>query len=85
MSQTTPVDVDALREEVREKYREVGVAPNATYQFMTSEMLEKSRTTAKALGVAQVEFREGFLEAMPMDDGWAYDVYGYSFVARKPE
>ena len=145
MSKTLPVDVDALREEVREKYREVAVAPNATYHFhtgraaaarcgydptivdtlpdravesfagvanpfalrvlepgehvvdagsgagfdsfvaahqvgprgrvvgidMTSEMLQKSQQTAETLGVAQVEFREGFLEAMPVDDGWA--------------
>jgi arsenite methyltransferase len=145
MSDVLPVDVDALRDEVRDKYREVAVAPNATYHFhtgraaatrcgydaaivdalpdravesfagvanpfalrtlepgehvvdagsgagfdsfvaahqvgpagqvigidMTSEMLKKSRDTAEALGFAQVEFREGFLEALPADDGWA--------------
>jgi SAM-dependent methyltransferase len=145
MSDVLPVDVDALREEVRDKYREVAVAPNATYHFhtgraaaarcgydaaivdalpdravesfagvanpfalrtlepgehvvdagsgagfdsfvaahqvgpggqvvgvdMTSEMLRKSRDTAEALGCRQVEFREGFLEAVPVDDGWA--------------
>jgi len=145
MSQALPVDVDALRDEVREKYREVAVAPNATYHFhtgraaaarcgydaaivdalpdravesfagvanpfalrtlepgervvdagsgagfdsfvaahqvgnagrvvgidMTAEMLKKSRDTADALGFAQVEFREGFLETMPIEDGWA--------------
>ena len=139
------VDAQALREQVQEKYREVAVAPNATYHFhtgrplaarlsydptvvealpdravesfagvgnpfalralqageqvvdvgsgagfdsfvaatqvgsegrvvgidMTSEMLEKSRDTAAALGFAQVEFREGFLETMPIEDGWA--------------
>jgi len=145
MSPALPVDVDALRDEVREKYREVAVAPNATYHFhtgraaaarcgydaaivdalpdravesfagvanpfalrtlepgervvdagsgagfdsfvaahqvghggrvvgidMTAEMLKKSRDTAEALGFAQVEFREGFLETMPIEDGWA--------------
>jgi SAM-dependent methyltransferase len=139
------VDTDALREQVREKYREVAVAPNATYHFhtgraaaarcgydadivdalpdravesfagvanpfalrrpepgeqvvdagsgagfdsfvaahfvgpegrvvgvdMTLEMLAKSRDTAAALGMAHVEFREGFLESMPIEDGWA--------------
>jgi len=38
---------------------------------MTSEMLDKSRATASQLGLANVEFREGFAEAMPVDDHWA--------------
>jgi ubiquinone/menaquinone biosynthesis C-methylase UbiE len=38
---------------------------------MTSEMLKKSRQTAEALGFAHVEFREGLLEAMPVEDTWA--------------
>ena len=139
------VDAEALRDQVREKYREVAVAPDATYHFhtgragavrcgydaavvdalgeravesfagvanpfglrglqvgervvdagsgagfdsfvaayqvgadglvvgidMTPEMLAKSRDTAEMLGLAQVEFREGLLEAMPVEDGWA--------------
>jgi len=145
MSQTTPVDSAVLRDQVREKYREVAVAPNATYHFhtgrtaaarcgydpaivdalpdravesfagvanpfalrtpaqgervvdagsgagfdsfvaaqlvgpsgvvvgidMTAEMLEKSRETARQLGGNNTEFREGLLEAMPVEDGWA--------------
>lgn len=145
MSETLPVDTDTLREQVREKYREVAVEPNATYHFhtgraaaarcgydavivdvlpdravesfagvanpfalrtltpgervvdagsgagfdsfvaahqvgadgqvvgidMTPEMLKKSHQTAEALGFAQVEFREGLLEAMPVKDSWA--------------
>jgi len=145
MSETLRVDTDLLREQVREKYREVAVAPNATYHFhtgraaaarcgydasivdvlpdravesfagvanpfalrildpgervvdagsgagfdsfvaahqvgsdgrvvgidMTPEMLTKSRQTAEALGFAHVEFREGLLEAMPVEDTWA--------------
>ncbi len=146
MSQTTtPVDTAVLRDQVRAKYREVAVAPNATYHFhtgrtaaahcgyhpaivdalperavesfagvanpfalrtpeegervvdagsgagfdsfvaaemvgpggavvgidMTPEMLEKSRETATQLGANHIEFREGFLEAMPVEDGWA--------------
>jgi len=139
------VDVDALREQVREKYREVAAEPNAEYHFhtgrrlarklgygdaivdalpdravesfagvgnpfslrqiragervvdvgsgagfdsfvaaahvgadgyvvgidMTPEMLAKSRATASMLGFAHVEFRDGFAEALPVDDGWA--------------
>jgi arsenite methyltransferase len=38
---------------------------------MTGEMLAKSRQTAAALGLAQVEFREGLAEALPVPDGWA--------------
>ena len=38
---------------------------------MTPEMLAKSRATAAALGLANVEFREGLLEQVPVEDGWA--------------
>ena len=139
------VDPDALREEVKKKYREVAVDPNGTYHFhtgrplarrlgydddivdplpdaavesfagvgnpfslrrlangervvdigsgggfdcfvaagqvgraghvvgidMTEEMLAKSRATAAAMGAANVEFRAGLIEGMPIDDGWA--------------
>ena len=36
---------------------------------MTREMLTKSRDTAQAMGLDQVEFREGILEELPVDDG----------------
>jgi len=38
---------------------------------MTDEMLEKSRATALSMDLANVEFRNGLLEAMPIEDGWA--------------
>jgi arsenite methyltransferase len=38
---------------------------------MTEEMLAKSRATAATLGLANVEFREGLAEDLPIDDGWA--------------
>jgi arsenite methyltransferase len=38
---------------------------------MTEEMLAKSRSTAKAMGLGNVEFREGILEELPVEDGWA--------------
>ena len=41
MSETTPVDAAALREEVKKKYRDVAVAPNATYHFHTGRPLAK--------------------------------------------
>ncbi|HEX5097789.1 MAG TPA: methyltransferase domain-containing protein [Acidimicrobiia bacterium] len=145
MTEDLLVDVDTLREQVREKYREVAVEPGAKYHFhtgrplarklgydtaivdalpdravesfagvgnpfsmrtigsgervvdvgsgagfdsfvaaslvgtegrvigvdMTAAMLDKSRTTAAQFGFAHVEFREGFAEALPVDDEWA--------------
>lgn len=38
---------------------------------MTEEMLTKSRKTAQAMGLSNVEFREGILERLPVEDGWA--------------
>lgn len=38
---------------------------------MTAEMLEKSTETARALRYDHVEFREGFAEALPVEDQWA--------------
>jgi SAM-dependent methyltransferase len=38
---------------------------------MTEEMLAKSRATAGAMNLANIEFREGLLEDIPVDDGWA--------------
>ena len=38
---------------------------------MTAEMLAKSRATAATLALANVEFREGLAERLPVEDGWA--------------
>ena len=38
---------------------------------MTEEMLAKSRATAAEMALDHVEFREGLLEEMPVEDGWA--------------
>ena len=38
---------------------------------MTPEMLVKSRRTAADMQVENVEFREGLIEALPVEDGWA--------------
>ena len=38
---------------------------------MLPEMLAKSRRTAELMGVDNVEFREGLLEEIPLEDRWA--------------
>jgi ubiquinone/menaquinone biosynthesis C-methylase UbiE len=38
---------------------------------MLAEMLEKSRKTAELMGLENVEFREGLLEEIPVENGWA--------------
>lgn len=38
---------------------------------MTPEMLDRSRTAASDGGFDNVDFREGFAERLPVEDGWA--------------
>lgn len=38
---------------------------------MTQAMLEKARRAAKEAGLKNVEFREGYAEGLPVEDGWA--------------
>jgi arsenite methyltransferase len=38
---------------------------------MTEEMLGRSRAAATAMGLHNVEFRQGVIEALPIEDGWA--------------
>jgi SAM-dependent methyltransferase len=145
MSSDPTVDVDALRESVKIKYREVATNPHGTFHFhtgwplaarlryemrlvdalpdpavesfagianpfsqrplangervvdvgsgagfdsfmaaqavgpsgrvigvdMIDEMLAKAAGTAALLGWAQVEFRQGLAEDLPIEDGWA--------------
>ena len=49
----------------------VGPAGRVVGVDMTAEMLAKARTTAALLGLANVEFREGLAEELPVADGWA--------------
>lgn len=38
---------------------------------MTAEMLDKSRRLANDIGADNVEFRHGYMEELPVEDGWA--------------
>jgi len=38
---------------------------------MTADMLGKARAAAAEAGLTNVEFREGYGEALPVEDGWA--------------
>jgi len=51
--------------------RQVGPAGRVVGIDMTEEMLARSRASAAAMGLGQVEFRAGIIEDLPVDDGWA--------------
>ncbi|MDG2087885.1 MAG: methyltransferase domain-containing protein [Arenicellaceae bacterium] len=38
---------------------------------MTEQMLSKSRETASQMGAENISFKQGLLEELPVDDGWA--------------
>ena len=47
----------------------VGLTGQVIGVDMTDAMLEKSRATARDIGLDQVEFRQGLIEALPVPDG----------------
>ncbi len=51
--------------------QQVGAEGRVIGVDMLDTMLEKSRQTANAMGLENVEFREGLLENLPVDNGWA--------------
>ena len=50
---------------------EVGPEGRVVGVDMTEEMLEKSRNTARDMGLDHLEFRAGIIEELPVADGWA--------------
>jgi SAM-dependent methyltransferase len=51
--------------------RQVGPSGRVVGIDMLAEMLAKSRASAERMALSNVEFREGLLEEMPVEDGWA--------------
>ena len=51
--------------------RMVGVSGSVVGIDMTPSMIEKARVAAAAMGAENVEFRDGFAEALPVADEWA--------------
>jgi arsenite methyltransferase len=51
--------------------RQVGSSGRVLGIDMLPEMLAKARASVRAMTLDQVEFREGLLEEMPVEDGWA--------------
>ena len=49
----------------------VGAGGRVVGVDMTEEMLSKSRQTASDMGLDNLDFREGLLESLPVEDSWA--------------
>jgi SAM-dependent methyltransferase len=49
----------------------VGLTGRVIGVDMTAEMRMKAAAVAAQLGMTQIEFRDGYAEALPVDDGWA--------------
>jgi len=50
---------------------QVGAEGQVVGVDMTEEMLQRSRSAAAAMGLGNVEFRQGVIEDLPVEDGWA--------------
>jgi arsenite methyltransferase len=52
---------------------------------MTPAMLNKARKGAAAMGAGHVEFHEGFIEALPVEDAWAAVVISNGAINLSPD
>jgi arsenite methyltransferase len=64
---------------------QVGASGTVVGVDMTAEMLEKSTETAHALGLDHVEFRPGFAEQLPVEEGWADVVISNGVINLAPD
>ena len=51
--------------------KQIGPSGRVVGVDMLAEMLERSRAAARDMDLHNVEFREGLIEEMPVEDGWA--------------
>jgi SAM-dependent methyltransferase len=62
----------------------VGPAGRVVGIDMTPEMVEKARANAAEAGLTNVDFREGVVEALPVQTGWADVVISNGFSTSSP-
>ena len=65
--------------------RQVGPEGHVIGVDMTPEMLERARAVAGRLGAANVEFRQGYLEALPVEDDSADVVISNCVINLSPD
>jgi SAM-dependent methyltransferase len=65
--------------------RHVGDAGRVIGVDMTQSMLQKASEGAASVGLANVEFREGLAESLPVEDGWADVVISNGVINLTPD
>lgn len=65
--------------------RAVGPAGQVVGVDMTPEMVAKSRRLAADLGLDNIEFRTGYMEKAPVEDGWADRVISNGAINLTPD
>lgn len=63
----------------------VGAEGHVVGVDMTPAMLEKARQGAARMDADHVEFREGYMEALPVEDGWADVVISNGVINLSPD
>jgi arsenite methyltransferase len=65
--------------------QQVGPSGHVIGIDMTPAMLEKARTNAATLGLGNLEFREGYIEALPVEEGTADVVISNGVINLSPD
>ena len=65
--------------------RQVGPSGRVIGVDMTPAMLEKARANAAALGLGNLEFRQGYMEELPLEDGTADVVISNGVINLSPD
>lgn len=65
--------------------RMVGPAGAVLAVDMTPEMIEKAQRSAAAMGLANIDFRLGYIENVPAPDGWADVVISNGVINLAPD